>query len=214
MTARTGAIVGSSLVSLYEGIKAPDRGDIMECLLAAHVFAGRHFDQRQDYSNWFFRYRRRLQSRGCVFVSPIIHQPQVIFGPTELDSVTFSIVQSVGSETLAELAQAAWKAMQVNQYAEAFFSRGDGNGELGNLQIVPCSLDASGDIIMLICGIRLTGTVDIKDFDFWSETRREMLLRITGGVYRFDRAAYAQYREQIRSDLGREFERAIREFPI
>lgn len=214
MNARTGAVVGSNLVSLYEGINRQDREDIMECLLGAHVFASRHFDQRQDYSNWFFRYRTRLQSRGCVFVSPIIHQPQVITSATELDSTTFGVVRTAGSRTLAELTQAAWKGMRANDYASEFFKRGDADGVIGNIQVVPCTLEASGDINMLICSISLTGSVDIKDYDFWTETRREMLLRITGGLYRFDRTAYAPYRAQIRSELGRDFERAIRQFPI
>jgi hypothetical protein len=214
MNARTGAVVGSNLVSLYGGINRQDREDIMECLLGAHVFASRHFDQRQDYSNWFFRYRTRLQSRGCVFVSPIIHQPQVITSATELDSTTFGVVRAAGSRTLAELTQAAWKGMRATDYANKFFKHGDADGVIGNIQVVPCTLEASGDINMLICGISLTGTVDIKDYDFWTETRREMLLRITGGLYRFDRTAYARYRAQIRNELGRDFERAIRRFPI
>ncbi|MBD8119847.1 hypothetical protein IFT62_01330 [Pseudomonas lutea] len=214
MSARTGALVGSNLVSLYEGVNRQDRENIMECLLGAHMFASRHFDQRRDYSNWFFRYRTRLQSRGCVFVSPIIHQPRVISSAAELDSSTFRVVRAVGSRILAELVQASWKGMRANEYANQFFKHGDADGVIGNVQVVPCTVEATGDINMLICSISLTGTVDIKDYDFWTETRREMLLRISGGLYRFDRTVYAAYRAQIRSELGKDFERAIRQFPI
>lgn len=39
------------------------------------------------------------------------------------------------------------------------------------------------------------------DFDFWTSTRRDMVLRVVGGVYRFDRQVYDGYRQAIRADL-------------
>lgn len=214
MSPATGAIVGSSLVSLYDGVARPDREDIFDSLLSADRFASRHHDQRRDYTNWFFRYRRRLESRGWVLKSPILHTPQVVFGPAELDSVTFDLVASAGAQALADLVQASWRSMRVHRFADHFFDKGQRNGELGRLQMVPCMNDADSTLLMLICGIRLTGSIDMRDFEFWSETRREMVLRISGGVYRFDRATYGRYRQEIRNSLSGDADRAIEEFKL
>ena len=214
MSAGSGAIVGTSLVSLYEGIGPQDRDDILGSLAHADGFASRHYDQQQEYSNWIFRYQTRLQQRGWRFVNAIRHTPQVIFHPPELDSISYHVIDSAGSRALAELAQAAWSALSINRYAQTFFMTGNRNQELGRLQMIPCMLDASGEIILLVCCIRLTGTVDTRDFDFWTETRREMLLRITGGVYRFDRKVFAGYRDEIHRLLAGDADRAIRHFPI
>lgn len=214
MSTATGAIVGSSLVSLYDGIGRQDREDILDCLSHAHAFASRYHDQRDDYSNWMFRYRTRLENRGCLLVSPIRHTPQVIFHSSELEAVTFNIIDSAGSRALANLAGAAWRSLKVNRHADRFFSNGSRDGELGRLQIVPCLSDSKGDVLILICAIRLTASVNTRDFDFWTDTRREMLLRISGGVYRFDRAVYAGYREQIRRQLNANSDHAIEQFPI
>lgn len=214
MSSASVAIVGSNLISLYDGVARQDREDILDCLSHAHVFASRYHDQRDDYSNWLFRYRTRLESRGCILVSPIRHTPQVIFHASELDSATFDIIDSAGSRALAELADASWRSMKLSQHARHFFSRGSGNGEVGRFQTVPCMSDSYGDVLMLICAIRLTETVDTRDFDFWTDTRREMLLRISGGVYRFDRAVYSGYRALIRMQLNREADRAIESFTL
>ena len=85
---------------------------------------------------------------------------------------------------------------------------------MGRFQMVPCVRDPSGEVLMLICAIRLTKTVEIRDFDFWTDIQREMLLRISGGVYRFNRTVYGGFREQIRAELIKNADRAISEFPI
>lgn len=214
MNKATGAIVGSSLVSLYDGIGRQDREDILDCLSHAHAFASRYHDQRDDYSNWMFRYRTRLENRGCILVNPILHTPQVIVQASELDAVTFDIIDSAGSRALADLAGASWHSLKVSGHAKRFFRNGSRDGELGRFQMVPCVSDANGDVLLLICAIRLTESVDTRDFDFWTDTRREMLLRISGGVYRFDRAVYAGYRALIRTQLNSNADRAIEQFPI
>lgn len=214
MSPANGAIVGSSMVSLYDGVDRQDREDLFDGLLHADTFASRHFDQRTDYDNWLFRYRTRLEHRGWLLVSPILHTPQVVFGASELDSVTFDLVASAGAQALADLVQASWRSMRVHRFADHFFDKGQRNGELGRLQMVPCMNDADSTLLMLICGIRLTGSVDMRDFEFWSETQRQMILRISGGVYRFDRATYGRYRQEIRNSLSGYADRAIEEFKL
>ena len=214
MSGRTGVIVGSSVVSLFEGIASQDRQDILDCISHAHQFASKHFDQRADYVNWLFRYRERLNSRGCVLKYPIMQEPKVVNSPSDLDSVAFNIITSGGSDLLVAQARECWRALRVRQYASQFLGSGVGNQELMRLQLVPCMQDDAGDIALLLCCIRLTGSEEVRDFDFWTQTRKEMLLRISGGVYRFERAVFGKYRDQIRSQLTRDADSAIKEFPI
>lgn len=214
MTQATGAIVASSVVSFYDGIDRQDRDDLFDCLLHADTFASQHFDPRKDYSNWLFRYRTRLEGRGWTLINPIKHTPHVIFQPADLGAATIAIIQSAGAKELADLTDAAWRSMQINHHADHFFSHSVRDGELARFQMVPCITDAGGTVLMLICAIRLTGSVDIRDFEFWTQTRREMLLRISGGVYRFDRTVYGKYREDIRNQLVSSSDRAIKEFAL
>lgn len=210
----TGAIVGTSVVSVQDQIDQQGREDIFDCLLHAEQFASHHFDPREDYCNWLFRYRTRLEARGLQLINPITHAPKVIFETADLDAVTFDITHSVGDRALADLALASWRSMKGHLYAERFLSHGLENGELARFQVVPCTLDTQGRTQMLICAIRLTGTVDNRDFDLWTQTRREMLLRVSGGVYRFDRTVYAKYRTQIREQLLTSSDDAIQHYVI
>lgn len=214
MTGATGAIVGSSMVSFYDGIGSQDRQDLFDCLLHADAFASQHFDLRKDYSTWLFRYKTRLEMRGWTLINPIKHEPQVIFRPEELHATTIAITKSAGAKDLTDLIHTAWRSMEINHYADHFFSNSLHDGELARFQMVPCMNDPDGNVLMLICAIQITGSVDIRDFEFWTQTRREMLLRIGGGVYRFDRQVYERYRKDIRDKLRGGSDRAIKEFSL
>lgn len=215
MSAVSGMVIGNAVIALHEEIAAgSDRDDVLSCLAHADGFASRYFDPRTEYQNWLFRYHSRLQQRGWTLINPIQHTPQVIFDASELETVTYTIFDSVKSRRLARLAQAAWSSLKTNRVAQDFFSGGDRNGELGRIQLIPCVLDANGDITLLTCCIRLTGEVDTRDFDFWTVTQREMLLRISGGVYRFDRAIYARYREEILQQLDARADRFMQKYPV
>ena len=214
MTVAKGAVIGNGMIPLYDGIGASDRDDILDCLSHADGFASRVFDQKMEYHNWLFRYRTRLQQRGWDLINPVRHTPQVIFDAKELNAVSYRVFESVASRTLARLAQSAWSSMSTNRPPRAFFRAADRDGELGRMQLMPCVLEPDGDIMMLAYCIRLTGTVDTRDFDFWTQTRREMLLRISGGVYRFDRQVYARFRDEIRTQLGNEGDRGMQFYYI
>lgn len=214
MTVAMGAVIGNGMIPLYAGIGGSDRDDILDCLSHADGFASRAFDQKAEYLNWLFRYLTRLQQRGWGLINPIKHTPQVIFDAGELNAVSYRIFESIASRRLAGLAQSAWSSMNTNRFAQAFFRAGDRDGELVRMQLMPCVLEPDGAIMMLAYCIRLTGTVDTRDFDFWTQTRREMLLRISGGVYRFDRAEYARYRDTIREQLGKEGDRGMQFYYI
>ena len=215
MSEVSGMVIGNTVVALHEGIPAgSDREDVLSCLAHADDFASRYFDPKREYQNWLFRYHTRLQQRGWTLINPIQHTPQVIFDASELENVTYKIFDSVNSRRLAKLAQAAWSSLKTNRLARGFFSGGHRNGELGRMQLIPCALDANGDITLLTYCIRLTGTVDTRDFDLWTVTQREMLLRISGGVYRFDRVTYARYREDILQQLDAQGDRVMQKYPI
>jgi hypothetical protein len=209
----TGAVVGNGLVSLSAGIKRQDREDLFDCLLRAERVAGQ-VSRDQHFTYWAYRYGMALEQRSFVKLSPIMHAPMVIRSASELEEISFSVIESRGSARLARQALASLQAVRIHRYAAHFFESINGNTLIAGFQVIPCALDPAGNVMVLLCGIQMTGNVETRDFDFWSESRSELTLRITGGAYRFDRRDYARHRDAVARELDGHSARAIQTFAI
>lgn len=212
-TKAIGAVIGESLVSLFAGIAQQDRDDVFDCLLKADSVAGK-VSQRENFPYWVFRYGQSLEQRGFKKLSPIIHQPQVITQASELESVTFAVIDSAGSRALARQAVSSLQAVLKGGHARHFFQSNAQRSELARFQLLPCLAGHDNQLIMLVCSIQVTGYAEPPDADFWGRSRREMVLRIIGGAYRFDRTVYARMRDAVRRELGDAARNAIRTFSI
>lgn len=208
-----GAIIGSSLVSVSAGITAKDREDLFDCLLRVDRLAGQ-VSRKEQFAYWTYRYGTGLEQRGCIKRGVIEHQPTVINSASALKSITFDVTRFTGSTALARQAIASLEAMQLRGLAAQFFANGSGQSDLARFQMVPCLSEKAGQIVVMVCGIQLSGYADVRDYDFWTQTSREMVLRISGGAYHFDREAYAQHRERIKRELGDAARGAIQSFEL
>lgn len=209
----TGAVVGNGLVSLSTGINKQDREDLFDCLLRAERVAGQ-VSRDEHFTYWAYRYGKALEQRSFVKLSPIMHEPMVIRSASELEEISFRVIESRGSARLARQAQASLQAMQIHHYAEHFFESINRNSVIAGFQVIPCAVDTTGAVMVLLCGIQMTGHVETRDFDFWSDSRSELMLRITGGAYRFDRRDYATHRDAVARELDAHGSRAIQTFAL
>jgi hypothetical protein len=209
----TAAVIGSSLVSMSAGTGAQDRDDLFNCLLRVDRLAGQ-VDRQEHFSYWTYRYGTGLEQRGFTRMASIHHQPAVINSASELKSITFDVTRQTASAALARQAIASLEAMQLRGQADRFFTNGSGQSDLARFQVVPCQSGRYGQVSVVVCGIQLTGYADVRDYEFWTQTSRDMVLRISGAVYRFDRDAYALHRERIRQELGDAAQGAVQSFEL
>jgi hypothetical protein len=209
----TGAIVGNSLVSFSTEISRQDRDDIFTCLLRAERVAGK-VSRDEHFAYWAYRYGKALEQRGCLKSSSIIHEPAVITSASELEDISFGVINSAGSLLLAQQAVASLKASEFQRHGNHFFESDGEQSVTAGFQVVPCLASSGKTVTLLVCGVHIAGQVETRDFDFWTHSRREMVLRITGGAYRFDRDAYAMHRERDARQIGEAGRQAIQTFLI
>lgn len=209
----TGAVVGNSLVSLSTEISGQDQDDIFNCLLRAERVAGR-VSRDENFAYWVYRYGKALEHRSWTKSSAIIHQPDVITCAADFENISFGVINSAGSLLLAQQAAASLKASQFHRQAKHFFESDGEQSVSAGFQVVPCLVNSERRITLMVCGVQITGNAESRDFDFWTETRRDMVLRITGGAYQFDRDAYAIYRDRDAAQAGEIGRQAIKTFLI
>lgn len=192
---------GSNLVLFAPGISRQEKDDILDLLLYADYFASQAYRRQEFWKSWMDYYRNRLVRYGSTLKSQITKPPMVISDSHELDRATFAIVGSQGSVALADLVQTSFRALRVDQYARAFFESGRGAGNLGSFQIVPCEKTATGEVLILLCGLHISANTVTDIFGPRERTQRGMVLRLVGGTYAFKPDVYAPHREMIRSRL-------------
>ncbi|MBX8576448.1 hypothetical protein [Pseudomonas cichorii] len=202
MTSQTfnALIAGSNIISFSSSVSVQARQDIADMLLYAEFFATQSYRPNEFWTSWLNYYRSSLVRSGCKLKSQIVKQPMVINDAEELDVISFDITGSVSVGNLLELTRRSFKAARLNQYAQHFFQYGSGSGAVGNFQVVPCE-EVAGEVHLLLCGLNASATVtsDSRGGDSW--IKREMVVRLGGGVYGFTSAAFAPQRERIRARL-------------
>lgn len=208
------AIAGNNLVSFSAAMSSQEREDVLDLLLYADFFASQTYDRRVLWKSWLDYYRNRLVKYGCSLKCLIMREPVVITDPYDLDRLTFKIVGEEGSPELANLAQASFSAMRINQYAREFLEHGTGKGRAGGFQIVPCEKTADGEIEILLCAFQANALEVVDEGWFWDTSVRDLVFRVVGGAYAFSSDRYAPYRDEIRTKLTQGASRRIQDLEI
>ncbi|MFQ6574333.1 hypothetical protein [Pseudomonas sp. UM16] len=194
-------LAANALVTFDPGLAQAERQDALDMLMHAHGFASKSYDSRVHWKSWMDHYRNRLEKHGCQQLSLITEQPRVITSAKELQSIAATVVGDVGTVALANRVTTAIGRVRKSQYADRFFSNGKSGGGLSDFLAVPWEKERSGELLLLVFGMNISLSVETRDFDFWTQTQRDMVLRVVGGLYRFDRGVYANHRESISQSL-------------
>lgn len=192
----------NAIITFASGMTKEERQDALDLLMQARMFASNAYDAKVHWKSWMDRYRNRLEKHGCQLLSLITEPPRVITSADELQGIAATVVGNVGSAALADMVAFAIGSIGQTEYADRFFSNGENGGALSDFVAVPCEKTPSGDILLVVFGMNVGLSVETRDFDFWTQTQRDMVLSVVGGLYRFDRDMYAKYREAISASLA------------
>lgn len=160
------------------------------------------------------RYRNRLEKHGCISRGSLSHPPQVINDYADFDAQLGPVGTGGVPAQLARQARDALGVLRGSAFARRFFQRGSANGQSSTFLVTPCLRDARGRIEFAVYAFQLNASVEIRDFDFWTETRRDIVVWHVGTAYRFDREQFAVYREQVQKDLLGWSQRALEELSL
>jgi hypothetical protein len=186
----------ASLVSFDNSLARDERHDI-HCLLAqADAFASRAFDRDVLWKSW-------LVKHGCKERQLLSLEPVVV---NSLEAFNQQLALTLANPTVGGLVEKGLLSQEVlekRQFAERFFAKGRADGRSNTFLVTPCGKNDQGEIILLAYVLHLSAGVDGREGGgYGPDIRRELVLWRTGNVYRFDRAVYAGYRQEIRQSLS------------
>lgn len=198
------AIIGNNLISFFPGMSAREKSDIQDVVTYADLSSSMKFDKQELWSSWIFNYRQRLETHGFKQTSFIVPDSKVLGSPNELGSEIFQIVGSHGSARLADMVKKAFSAARINDVVKVFFQQATVSDKGRFMQLVPCEKTASGDVVILFCGIYLSFSADALHAD-----GKRVILYIRGGRYLFKSDVYASRRDAVSTYLDNRMDQIL-----
>lgn len=196
-------IANNNMLAFAPGVSEQDRNDIADMLMYADFFASQSYRMQDGWNGWLDYYRSQVVKAGCKLKSPLVKEPMFITDAGELDTIGFGLKGAVRAANLIALAHRSLKAARLNDYASHFFQYATESGSFSHFQVLPCETVAGTDVLhILLLGVHASATVNSQIVGGDWRQSREMVVRLGGGLYEFNRTSYAAHRERIRSRLA------------
>lgn len=193
---------GSSIVPFGPGLGRDTRDDICDLLLYADGFASHAYSRELYWNSWLHYHQQVLQKHCCKSLSVVSTPTLFIHEVSELDSINLNITSYDDPQRLFELAGLVLQTLGIHAFAERFFRQGQAGDRVLSWQVAPCEINAHGEIILMNFGLSLRTKMGERAGGSSGPLDREIVLKISGGVYVFDADAYAAFfRQQVRDRL-------------
>ncbi|GFM78701.1 hypothetical protein PSCICM_45200 [Pseudomonas cichorii] len=213
-------LMANNLVSFLPGFDAQERADIQDCLLLAELCAFDAFDRKKNWDGWINAYQQKLVVCGLSRTSAIDQKSAVFKKPKDFQSQAALLVARITSPRLAELAKSSLQDMFNSEHAKVFFSSWFSVGRSESFQMVPCEKRESGQIHIVICGLKMLSLTKPKPWYSWISKipmwplSYEMKLLLKGGGFVFDNTQYALNRDRVRKELQDRGAERIKRIPL
>lgn len=181
-------------VAFFPGVPLAHRENIQDALLYAHLRASSTADFQHSWHDWISRYRAHLERLGFQPHGVVSGHSEMISSVDDLRLASFRIDNVSVRARLAERVRDCFAASGVMQLAEQFFAGASLSAQNGSFQIMPCEMTDSGELMTLLCSLRLND-------DTHSAGARRLIFYFKGNAYRFDPDLYAPHRQAVLSYL-------------
>jgi hypothetical protein len=203
------SIVGSCLVSFSSDISVQDQQDIQDCFSYAELAANSRHSVEDSPKAWFDYYQSRMLKSGLKLIAIVPNSPIIVGSSHELTNAAFDVIGSVGSRQMAQLARRTYEALKVDDVAWDYFRGGVVNGGQSIIKFAPCERLSTGEIAVVLFGLRYKTSVFEDDLFFWSDVEKLLTLIPDGGVFIFNGNDFASYREALIEKIVRHTDKII-----
>lgn len=200
-------LIKNNLVSFSPDMAPQDIQDLMTLMMYAELSANTRFDQKLHTKRWMDHYQSRLVKYGCSLASFLAEDELTATDMHQMRGWLLQFIGTLGSEELKGLAMRSFEALRVDERAQRYLAASAASAGAGSAQVMkitPCQLTASGEVLVFFCGMRLLRSEHVESSWHWDDKMRYVSFIPNGGVYHFDRVAFAVHREKLGEALKRQ----------
>ncbi|XP_028411409.1 uncharacterized protein LOC114533970 [Dendronephthya gigantea] len=195
-----------SLVSFTEKLSGQNKEDVLNSTLLAQLAASKKHDRQTDSANWYKFYTDVLMKIGWVTQQFQFSKYHSHTGSFEMSTVVLDILLSLvgdGEPALVDVVKATLESFK-NSGGDTIklFDHNCVSGQQGNFQIIPCTVDKSGQVVVKFVGAYFKATKVDSRFLFFTYSNSQVDLEKAADSLTLNEKIYSKVRQAIIDKLG------------
>ena len=195
-----------SLVSFTENLSGQNKEDVLYSTLLAQLAANKKYHRETQHNEWYKRYMEVLENVGWVAQRLKFDQYKSRQGSFEISEVVIELLTSlVGDDNphMISVVKKTLKALQKpSSDAIKLFGSNSSSAKSGNFQIVPCTLDKSGQVTVGFIGCYFEASEVDRRFLFFTYHDSKIKLCKSADRFTLNEKVYEEVRDIVRKKIG------------
>ena len=219
---KQGFVDSGSLVSFTDKVTGQQKDDVLNAALFGQLAAEYQYNREKQTDDWYRYYAMVMEQVGWVMQDFTFSEYQAGGGKFTMDAVVIDILMAAfsdGTDVPADIAVAkevlgALKSMADSDNRIVLFEHNSYSDQAGNFQIMPCSQDDSGAVVMRVGGFHFKSTEDTTRFLFFEWDSETVDIYKSTQVVTLDEDVYGAVRSTIVSRLKDKAHTFVANIPI
>ena len=214
---KQGFVDSGSLVSFTDKVTGQQKDDVLNAALFGQLAAEYQYNRETQTVEWYNLYSDVMEKIGWVMQDFEFQHYQVSGGKFSMDKVVIDILSAIATGNEIAVAQevlAALKNLADDDGRIVLFEHHSYNNQAGNFQIIPCSQDSSGQVVMALAGFHFQAKKSTTKFLFFEWDSDSIDIYKSVQVVTLDQDVYTVVRDSIVGRLGDQAKTLVDNIPI
>ena len=214
---KQGFVDSGSLVSFTDKVMGQQKDDVLNAALFSQLAAEYKYNRETQTDDWYKYYTNVLENIGWVMQDFTFERYQNSGGKFTMDAVVIDILAAIATDDELAVAQevlAALKSMSDKDGRIVLFEHNSFNDQAGSFQIIPCSQDDSGQVVMGLAGFHFQEKESQTRFLFFEWDSASIDIYKSTQVVTLDQDVYTNVRSTIVSRLGDKAKQFVANIPL
>jgi hypothetical protein len=196
---------GGSIVSFVDGVTSMARSDALNSTLLAQLAADKQHDRFDETKEWYKFYVSVLGKVGWVMQDFDFKQYSASGAIVSVSQALIDVIKSIASDSeVGDIQKAldALKSSENTHWYQMFAKKSSGPNKKGTIQILPCSQDSSGQLLMRVGCLTFSGISTDERWLWIDYQSAEVKLFQATQTSTLDNDVYKQVRQAVIDKLG------------
>ena len=200
-----GLVDAGSLVSFVNDIGEQERADVLNSTLLAQLASDKKFDREKDTKNWYNFYRTVLSNVGWVVQEFHFEEYKSKSASLQISKVIIEILADLVTENELAAVQRVMESLENpdnKPWWDIFSTESSGPSSNGNMQILPCKVDKSGQVVMCLGTFYFSASSTETRWFWFNYSSTDIHMYKGAQISTLNMSVYDQVRQEVIEKLG------------
>lgn len=184
------AIVGSSIVSVAEGVSEADEQDALDCALYLEQYTDTRYDRETQWYEWLQHYTLGLWHLGWIHQRPVMLDSRRIVLHEPISDAILETLRPNVSGSMYGAAVHAFAALKDNLQASMLLAQKSAMERGRQFKTIPCAYDGDGRLTLMMIHSWYVSAVNPAQFLFLKWLDHDVTLIQHYGTFTLDRKRF------------------------